>query len=226
MNGMRVSFLADLHAKLHRKAVRMKAAGADAFDVLTTVSWEDRSWWNGALNRGSVLDYFANSQFFDRASVNAQLRMQGSMLPPEVAREQLARLPGIVFELDETRLEELPPTASDPAAHSLYVIRKLRRAPSGAETTLRYYYVMDGVVYEAPTLWAVVQARLRRLGWYLSEAFEAARAAANGGDGAMDATEAVPAKRGSGRRATPIGAGAGADFGSSGGLPPSKRHRP
>ena len=94
----------------------MKAAGADAFDVLTTVSWEDRSWWNGALNRGSVLDYFANSQFFDRASVNAQLRMQGSMLPPEVAREQLARLPGIVFELDETRLEELPPTASDPAA--------------------------------------------------------------------------------------------------------------
>ena len=205
------------------------ATPADTFDVLTTVSWEDRSWWNGALNSGSVLDYFANSQFFDRASVNAQLRMQGSTarLPPEVAREQLARLPGIVFELDETRLEELPPTASDPAAHSLYVIRKLRRAPSGAETTLRYYYVMDGVVYEAPTLWAVVQARLRRLGWYLSEAFEAARAAANGGDGAMDATEAAaPAKRRSGGRATPMGAGAGADFGSSGGLPPSKRHRP
>ena len=150
----------------------------DDFPVLTHVSWEDRSWWAGALNRDTVLDYFSHSQFFDRASVNAQLQMQRNQLTPQAVREQLARVPGIVYEIDDNRVEEIPPTAADPAAHSLYAIRKLSRAENGAETTLRYYYVMDGVVYEAPTIAAILQARLKRLGWYLSEAFDAARLAA------------------------------------------------
>ena len=114
-------------------------------------------------------------------------------LPPEAVREQLKQTAGIVYELDERRTEELPPTDGDPAAHSIYVIRKLHRAEDGTEATLRYYYVMDGVVYEAPTLAAVVRARLQRLGWYLSEAFQSARLAAE--PDADEADQAGPAQK-------------------------------
>ena len=42
-------------------------------------------------------------------------------------------------------------------------------------TALRWYYVLDGVVYEAPSLQAALSARVQRLGWHLSKAFEGLR---------------------------------------------------
>lgn len=59
---------------------------------------------------------------------------------------------------------------------TLYVIRMARR--HGAKVTvLRWYYVLDGVVFEAPSLQAALSARVQRLGWHLSKAFEGLRAA-------------------------------------------------
>ena len=68
--------------------------------------------------------------------------------------EKLSRLPGVVYQLDEQRTEEIPPEG-DEQAHTLYVIHMFRRSPSRKETTLRYYYCLDGIIYEAPTLGAV-----------------------------------------------------------------------
>ena len=58
------------------------------------------------------------------------------------------------------RDEEVPPTEGAPP-RTLYVIRMARRR--GAEVTvLRWYYVLDGVVYEAPSLQAALSARVQR----------------------------------------------------------------
>ena len=193
---------------------------SDDFPVKTDVSWEDRSWRNGALNRHSVLDYFSHSQFFDPASVNAQLQMQRNQLTPDAIQRLLAEELGIIYKVDDNRVEELPPDPpekpnGDPNAHSLYVICKLLRTEEKydrgkrhrCEKMLRYYYVLDGVVYEAPTLAAVVQVRLKRLGWYLSEAFDAARKAAETSEDGVDAPGGGGTAAGGGRTtrsATPI----------------------
>lgn len=149
---------------------------SDDAPILTEVSWEDRRWWNGALRRETALDYFALSQFYDRTCLNEQLKMQRTLLSAETMREKLSRLPGIVYHLDEARTEEVAPTTND-VAHTLYVIRKLERAPGGRETTLRYYYILDGIVYEAPTIAAVLRARMLKMGWHLREAFDQIRTA-------------------------------------------------
>ena len=56
-----------------------------------------------------------------------------------------------------------------------------RVAPAGAsssaaqETPVRYYYVLNGTVYEVPTLHDVLRARLLRLSWLLDSAFASCR---------------------------------------------------
>ena len=123
------------------------------------------------FNKDTVLDYFYNSIFFDRRSTNAQLKMQQPELPPAAAAAALEKIDGITYEL--ARHEEIPPTDGAPP-RTLYVIRMYRRR--GAEVTvLRWYYVLDGVVYEAPSLQAALSARVQRLGWHLSKAFEGLR---------------------------------------------------
>ena len=144
--------------------------------VQTDITWEDRRWWSGALHKNSAIDYFAQSPFYDRTCLNEHLRMQRTTLQPEEAADMLARLPGIVYALDENRTEEIPPTA-DTQAHMLYVIRKFRRDISGSkksEVTLRFYYILDGVVYEAPSLESVMQTRLLKMAWHLHEAWKLA----------------------------------------------------
>ena len=75
------------------------------------------------------------------------------------------------------RHEEIGQTETSPP-RSLYVIRMARRRVAPAElTVLRWYYVLDGVVFEAPSLQAALSARVQRLGWHLSKAFEGLRAA-------------------------------------------------
>jgi mediator of RNA polymerase II transcription subunit 6 len=48
----------------------------------------------------------------------------------------------------------------DAQAPHLFVIRKQLRALAGDLTSLAYYYVLDGTVYQAPTLHAVLSARI------------------------------------------------------------------
>jgi len=159
-------------AKRGAEAAAEAAAVADDGEVMTSTSWEDRRWWSGALHRGSALEYFAGSPFYERTCLNEHLRMQKT-LTPEAVQDKLRKLPGIVYQLDEARTEEVAPDGDEPA-HTLYVIRKLKRDQQGKETLLRYYYILDGLVYEAPTMAAVVRARLLKMAWHLHEAWSLA----------------------------------------------------
>ena len=75
----------------------------------------------------------------------------------------------------------VPPSQAG-TAHSLYVIGKqLRLGPPPLKPTVQcLYYVLDGIVYEAPSLHALLRTRVEKLGWLLSEAFDACWAAARG----------------------------------------------
>ena len=148
------------------------AQTADIPPTRTTQSWEDKRWLTQFhFNKDTVLDYFYNSIFFDRRSTNAQLKMQQPELPPDRAKAALEKMDGITYEL--MRDEEIPPMDGAPP-RTLYVIRMARR--HGAKVTvLRWYYVLDGVVFEAPSLQAALSARVQRLGWHLSKAFEGLR---------------------------------------------------
>ena len=109
--------------------------------------------------------------------MNEQLKVDHH-LGPDDARKQLSQQQGVRYELDDQRTEQLKATATE-QAHTLYVIRKLHRDKDGVEKTLRFYYILDGFIYEAPTLASVVRTRLLRLGWYLREAFDVSRRVAD-----------------------------------------------
>lgn len=70
----------------------------------------------------------------------------------------------LIFELS-TNCREAPGTEfvlQDAQPPHLFVIRKQFRSVSGAITTAAYYYVLDGTIYQAPTLHAALCCRVVR----------------------------------------------------------------
>ena len=119
----------------------------------TALSWEDKAWLSTfPLNRDTVLDYFGQSPFMAH---------------------------GKEYEIQHAH--ELPP-APGSSAHSLYVIRRNcedTRGARGLSAQVRtLYYVLDGVVFEAPSLQAVLRTKLLRVGWLLGSAFDSAKSMA------------------------------------------------
>jgi len=80
---------------------------------------------------------------------------------------------------------------------------------------VRLYHVLDGVVYEVPSLQAVLRARLVRLSWLLGSAFRAVQEVT-----APDAAAAQEDRAEQGARAAAPGKAAD---GLGGGSPPSNR---
>mmetsp|Transcript_41266 Transcript_41266/g.106850 ORF Transcript_41266/g.106850 Transcript_41266/m.106850 type:complete len:190 (+) Transcript_41266:1-570(+) len=75
--------------------------------------------------------------------------------------------------MDPTRIESLPPgieyvvTESQPP--HLFVICKRKRTLMEA-TAQAFYYILDGVVYQAPTLHQVLSSRMNRCKWNIRQA--------------------------------------------------------
>ena len=61
-----------------------------------------------------------------------------------------AAAPGVEFHLQDAQ----PP--------HLFVIRKQFRSSDGSAVALAYYYILDGTIYQAPTLHAALAARMVR----------------------------------------------------------------
>eukprot|EP00962_Isochrysis_galbana_P026428 scaffold8214_cov121-Isochrysis_galbana.AAC.4 len=92
-------------------------------------------------------------------------------LSRDEADEMIQQMTGIQYTLEHAHEQAATPTSS---ARTLYIIQKARRtATSSKVEAVRLYHVLDGVVYEAPSLQAVLSARLARLSWLLGSAFSA-----------------------------------------------------
>ncbi|CAN7938227.1 unnamed protein product [Ixodes hexagonus] len=107
------------------------------------ISWHDTAWIQ-ALEPGNVMDYFSerSNPFYDRTCNNEIVKMQ------RLSADQLSQMTGLEYILLH---------AQEPI---LYVVRKQHRHSPTQVTPLADYYILAGVVYQAPDLGAVLNSRL------------------------------------------------------------------
>ncbi|KAJ3345760.1 Mediator of RNA polymerase II transcription subunit 6 [Kappamyces sp. JEL0680] len=129
----------------------MAEPSQDAEQVdLTTVSFKDTAFLQAfGLHEFNVLDYFAQSQFYDKSCINEQLKMQArfnNLLPAEL---DIKLLKGVEYEL--WYFTQQP---------SYFVLRKsMRYSPVKAEL-LTIYYIIEGTIFQAPSLDKIATMRL------------------------------------------------------------------
>jgi MED6 mediator sub complex component len=115
------------------------------------------------LTKDSVLQYFALSQFYSRNSNNEVLKMQ--TLHNEIGdQEELFRkMTGIQYSLHH---HEEP---------HLFIIKESMRTSPSKTSVLRFYYIMHGAVYQAPTERELVSARLTNILFAMRKALRSMR---------------------------------------------------
>lgn len=108
-----------------------------------SISWHDTAWLP-ALDPSNVMDYFSerSNPFYDRTCNNEIVKMQ------RLSAEQLTHMTGLEYMLLH---------AQEPI---LYVVRKQHRHSPTQVTPLADYYILAGVVYQAPDLGSVLNSRL------------------------------------------------------------------
>jgi len=119
------------------------------------VSWNNSTVSANVLSPENILEYFCNpsNPFYERTNCNnEELRMQ------RLTIERLSSMQGIQYVLHR-------------AAEPLFVIRKhLRHSPTSV-TPMADYYIIAGVVYQAPNLSAVISSRVLAATHSIRESF-------------------------------------------------------
>lgn len=144
----------------------MEGSGGASRADLQHMQFMDIQWLSTfGVNKLSALDYFYTSPFFDQSSNNQRIRIQGV----EATRRNdiLMSMTGLEFMLDEALTHE----------PNLYVIRKqFRKAPLTVEL-IDVYYIADGMIFQAPGFYELLQSRLNKISLHTSEAFDLANEA-------------------------------------------------
>ncbi|KAI5643051.1 MED6 mediator sub complex component domain-containing protein [Phthorimaea operculella] len=153
------------------------------------LSWHDSA-WIPLLNPSNIMDYFSerSNPFFDRTCNNEVVKMQ------RLSMDQLQNMTGLEYILLHVQ---------EPI---LYVIRKQLRHNSTHATPLADYYIIAGIVYQAPDLASVLNSRLLSAVHHLQCSFEETQSysryhpskgywwdfKANKGLGPFNATQSAP----------------------------------
>ncbi|XP_018582967.1 mediator of RNA polymerase II transcription subunit 6 isoform X1 [Scleropages formosus] len=132
-------------------------ASVDIRDNPLGISWVD-SGWVPILNPGNVLDYFSerSNPFYDRQCNNELVKMQRLTL------DHLNQMVGVEYILLH---------AQEPI---LYIIRKQQRQSPAQVIPLSDYYIIAGVVYQAPDLGSVIGSRVLSAVHGIQSAFDEA----------------------------------------------------
>jgi len=127
---------------------------------LLSISWHDSA-WIPILNQANVMDYFTerSNPFYDRTCNNEVLKMQKL----GVADVQLQNMQGTEYQLLHVQ---------EPI---LYVVRKQIRHSPTQVTPVSDYYILAGVVYQAPDLGTLLNSRIVSAVSHLQSGFEEAR---------------------------------------------------
>jgi len=123
------------------------------------LSWHDSA-WIPILNQGNVMEYFSqrSNPFYDRQCNNEHIKMQQGLGP-----EHMVNMIGMEYFL----LHAMEPI--------LYVVRQQHRNSPNSVTPMADYYIIAGIVYQAPDLHSVINARMLNAVHNLESAFEEAR---------------------------------------------------
>ncbi|KAM7537968.1 hypothetical protein Aperf_G00000062112 [Anoplocephala perfoliata] len=108
------------------------------------ILWQDPAFPAHQLNSSNILQYFCHlsNPFYDRESNNEVVRMQG------LGMDRLTSLLGIEFYLYYCQ----EPT--------LFIIRKQDRLSPSEVMPLAYYYIINGIVRQAPDLSTLINSRI------------------------------------------------------------------
>lgn len=115
------------------------------------------------LTEATVLDYFALSQFYDRTCTNEQLRMQTRFTTTAAGGQAIVRLEDMVG-IEYVVHKVLPP--------HLFIIHKRLRHSEADVDVLASYYILDGTIYQAPSLLSLLKCRVTSSLAYLNEAIQ------------------------------------------------------
>lgn len=126
------------------------------------LSWHDSA-WIPHLNPQNILDYFCqkSNPFYDKMCNNEIAKMQ------RLSPEQMTMMTGIEYVLLHVQ---------EPI---LYVIRRQDRMSPDTATPLVDYYILAGVVYQAPDINSIIQSRVLNSALNLKDALEEFQALSN-----------------------------------------------
>lgn len=125
-------------------------------EPLDEIQWKSPEWIQQfGLHTGNVLDYFAESPFYDRTSNNQVLRMQFQFqqIPPNVhpqryLQSKLTEMVGIEFVVAYVKEPDF------------WIIRKQRRLDPNSTLTEQDYYIIGANVYQSPKIYDILLARM------------------------------------------------------------------
>ncbi|CAH1756764.1 15770_t:CDS:10 [Entrophospora sp. SA101] len=132
---------------------------------LTTITWRSVEWIQmqpDGLNSNNVLDYFAESPFWDPQCSNNILKMQTRYNELKDITSNLRKMKGNEFQV----VDEKPPY--------LWVIRKQYRLTEFEVRPVATYYVLNFNIYQAPDLDSIIGNRILTSIYQLSLAFNTA----------------------------------------------------
>ncbi|KAK9454751.1 MED6 mediator subfamily complex component-domain-containing protein [Dipodascopsis uninucleata] len=122
--------------------------------ALDELQWRAPEWIQMfGLRTDNVLEYFAQSPFYDRSSNNQVLKMQsqfnGPMMQQQDISQALSTMRGVEFVI----------AMSNPAS-ALWIIRKQNRLSSTEVIPLSTYFVINENIYMAPSVYSIVSSRM------------------------------------------------------------------
>lgn len=119
------------------------------------ISWHDSAWLPH-LNQSNVMDYFCQktNPFYEKTCNNEIARMQ------RISTDQMLQMNGVEYILLHVQ---------DPI---LYVIRKQIRSSATTVKPIADYYILAGVIYQAPDINSIIQSRVLNATKYLKKALD------------------------------------------------------
>ncbi|KAJ3072425.1 Mediator of RNA polymerase II transcription subunit 6, partial [Quaeritorhiza haematococci] len=148
----------------------MSAASTTALPLpgendLTHVSFKDTNFLQMfGLWEHNVLDYFALSQFYDKSSLNEQIKMQARFNELQANMLDRRRMVGLEYDLWYFTYQP-----------SLFVIRKKYRSSPTKVDLIGIYYIIEGTIYQAPDLYTLLSNRILTSLHFVEKAFVEAR---------------------------------------------------
>lgn len=132
---------------------------------LTQITWKDPNYeiWLSEYNAGkpieeweefikgdTALEYFSNSSFYEKKSTNEKLKNQNA----DFNENHRLIFPGIEFVV------ERPQEKDDP---NICIIVKQYRENENVVYPISYYYICQGVIYQAPNLYSLISRNVENL---------------------------------------------------------------
>ena len=109
----------------------------------------------------TALDYFKNSPFYDKTSNNEilNMQMQYTTLDKSEIEEKLKQMMGIEYKFKES-------------INNIFIIEKVYRKSYNITELRDIYYIMNGVIYKAPSDKKLLTSRFINSAYFIDKALD------------------------------------------------------